>query len=182
MAEAPAVISYQPSQGAFTASVPTLTQWSGGRCPLPSREAPPAGDWRGPWVHSSRGAVSGVAEAPLCLCSPRAAARHSRHRAGILEGWAPSPSSDSIQAIVTRRPTQPSVFHHRHAPDRSRARASTANGAEIPLLPSGTGTHDQAPPVALSARPPVGRRTLPQASQHLDGFCDRRLANSCSRP
>lgn len=51
VAEASAVISYQPSQGAFAASIPTRRPGS-----VPSREAPPAGDWRGPWVRGARGA------------------------------------------------------------------------------------------------------------------------------
>lgn len=133
VAEASAVISYQPSQGAFAASVPTPTlgRMAGVR-PL-SRGSPSGGLARTVGSRCSRRGCPVSPKLHLRSAPPCAAARHLRHRAGILEGWAPSPSSDSIQAIVTRGPTQPGVFHHRHAPDRSRARACTANGAEMPL-------------------------------------------------
>lgn len=134
VAEASAVISYQPSQGAFAASVPTPTLMVGRPVSAPLlRGSPSGGLARTVGSRCSRRGCPAAPKLHLLSAPPCAAARHPRHRAGILEGWVPSPSSDSIQAIVTRRPTQPGVFHHRHAPDRSRARACTANGAEMPL-------------------------------------------------
>jgi len=118
MAEASAVISYQPTQDAFRSFGPDRT----GRCPLPSCEAPPAEDWRGPWVRGVRGADFGVAEAPPSICSPSLRCPTPSSPFVIPEGWPPSTSSEPVQALVTRRPSQPGAFHHRHAPGRSRAR------------------------------------------------------------
>lgn len=61
-----AVISCHPARGAFTASAPTLT----GRCPPPSREAPPAGDRCGPRFAALEVPASSVAEAPPSPRSP----------------------------------------------------------------------------------------------------------------
>jgi hypothetical protein len=121
VAEASAVISYQPTQGAFAASVPTMPSWSyvGVRSPLARLPQRRIGADRGFAV--SEAPISGVAEAPPLSTPPCAAARHPRHRSVIIEAWPTSTSSEPVQALVTRRPIQPGAFHHRHAPDRSRA-------------------------------------------------------------
>lgn len=70
VAEASAVISYQPSQGAFAASVPTSTRGrkAGVRSPLARLPQRGIGADRGFAMLEAR--MSGVAEAPPSLCSP----------------------------------------------------------------------------------------------------------------
>jgi hypothetical protein len=119
MAEASAVISYQPTQDAFAASVPTARV--GVRSPLARLPLRRIGADRG--FAGSEAPTSGVAEAPPSICSPSLRCPTPSSPLVIPEGWPPSTSSEPVQALVTRRPSQPGAFHHRHAPDRSRARA-----------------------------------------------------------
>lgn len=113
-------VSCQPARGAFTASVPTLA----GRCPPPSREAPPAGDRCGPRFAALEVPASGVAEAPP---SPRSPASPLSDTLVTAPGSARVGLPPSFRCGRDLRdpegPFRSGAFPHRHVPDRSRSRA-----------------------------------------------------------
>jgi hypothetical protein len=176
MAEASAVISYQPTQDAFRSFGPDRT----GRCPLPSCEAPPAEDWRGPWVRGVRGAdfrcrrsstfyllpLAPLPDTFVTVRDPRGLAALDIVRTG--------PGSRDPKAIPARC-LPPST---RARPEPS-SRHAPRTVPKYLFYPVDRGPMTGLPPHPLGSTP-RGGRTPRRASQHLDGFCDRRLANSCS--
>jgi len=89
VAEASAVIFYQPTQGAFTASVPTsLSRAASVSAPL-FRGSPRVGLARTVGSRGSRCRCPVSPKLHLLSASPCAAARHLRHRAVISAGWPP---------------------------------------------------------------------------------------------
>ncbi len=178
-----AVFSFQPAQGAFTASVPTL---SGSRPALLSRGTPGGGGSARTAVRSSRGADSGLVTAraatPPSLDSPGSPLPDTFVTAPVILGAGRS----AIRRLGRGLPDPRGAVPTRCLPPPTRARPEPSSrhapeGARHAFGTVGSGTCDEAPP-GPSGSTLGGRRTPRRASQHLDGFCDRRLANSCSRP
>lgn len=140
VAEASAVISYQPSQGAFAASVSTPTRWSEGRGPSPLARLPQRGIGADRGFAMREARMSDGAEAPPSLCSPvrRCPTPLSSRR---------DPRGVGPLAIVRLDPgaRDPKVNPARCLPPSTRARPEPSsrlhlrpceqarNGAEMPL-------------------------------------------------
>jgi hypothetical protein len=159
---------------------PLRSRPSRGRCPRSPFGAPHSGAVpRGPWFTAPEAPTAGFAEAPPLLDSPaRRFPTPSSPRRDLRE-WAP-------RHLPTRsRPSRPARGRSSQVPSTIDTRPT---GAELAprtrrcttcLCDRPSGTCFEATPCPFGSTL-GGRRTPRRASQHPDGFCDRRLANSCS--